>query len=190
MRKQLFILGFILGLLLVVVGTHAQTTTDRTGYILHLAQSGSITPLEESDMYLMMLTNTTDFNAVILTEPELFLFNYSLTDFNADWEEASRTEPLMTTATLELNDFTVDVELTLAPSAYDMLNKTFSYEVRFVGELPENWVDKKGELLEEVTFERATLAIAVDETFIAGLRAGQEARLSSTRGADANPPFP
>lgn len=189
MRKQLLIFGFILGLLLVVVGLQAQTTPDRTGYILHLAESGTIAPLED-DTYLMMLTNTTDFNAVILTEPELFLFNYSLADFNADWEEASLTEPLMTTATLELNDFTLDIELTLAPSAYDMLNKTFSYEIRFVSELPESWVNKKGELLEEVTFERATLAIAVDETFIAGLRAGQEARLSGTRGADANPPFP
>ncbi|MDX2076995.1 MAG: hypothetical protein SFZ02_11225 [bacterium] len=189
MRKLTQILGLLISLLLVVVASNAQTTVERTGYILHLAEGGIITPLED-DTYLMMLTNTTDFNAVVITEPELFLFNYSLSDFVGDWETANTTELLASTGKLELNEFTVDIELTVAPSAYDLLEDTFSYEVRFVGELPESWLDKKGNLLEEITFDRATLAIDVNETFTAALRAGQELRLGSTRGGSANPPFP
>ena len=189
MRKFLTSFGLIISLLVVIVATNAQTAPERSGYILHLAEAGIITPLEE-DTYLMMLTNTADFNAVVIIQPELFLFNYSLSDLVGDWETANRTETLTSTGTLDLNEFTVDIELTVVPSAYDMLGDTFSYEIRFTGELPESWVDKTGALLEEIAFERATLAIDVNETFTAGLRAGQQERLGSTRGGTANPPFP
>lgn len=189
MRRIIHLVVIVLSLLLVVFATNAQVNEERTGYILHLAKAGVITPLEE-DRYLMMLSNTADFNAVVLVEPELFLFNYSLSDFVGDWENANSIEPLLANAILEIDNMAIEVELTVATTAYDLLEDTFSYEVRFVGELPESWVNKKGELLEEITFERATLAIDVNEELTAALRAGQELRLSSTRGGSANPPFP
>jgi hypothetical protein len=114
-----------------------------------------------------------------------------LNDFVGDWEEASRAEMVITTGTLELNDYTIAVEVTVAPLAYDLLDNTFSYYVRFTGELPEEWVNKKGELLPEITFDRATLAISINQDFRTALLAGYQARLSSTRsGGTANPPLP
>mgnify|MGYP005860415111 FL=1 len=193
MRKITLLIGLIVALSSLIVGVSAQTDEDNLGYIIHLATAGVITPLEdgESDFYLMMLTNATDFNAVVVTSPTLFLFNYNLGDFVGDWEEANRAEILITTGTLELNEYTIAVEVTVAPSAYDMLDDTFSYYVRFIGELPEEWVDKKGNLLEEITFERATLAIGINDAFRESLLAGYQARLSSTRnGGTANPPLP
>ncbi|MCU0480558.1 MAG: hypothetical protein MUE54_05020 [Anaerolineae bacterium] len=189
MRKITHLIVMIASLFVVVFATNAQVSEERTGYILHLAKAGVITPLEE-DRYLMMLSNTADFNAVVLVEPELFLFNYSLSDFVGDWENANSIESLVANALLEIDNMAIQVEITVATSGYDLLENTFSYEVRFVGELPESWVDKKGELLQEITFERATLAIDVNEEITAALRAGQEQRLSSTRGGSANPPFP
>ncbi len=193
MRKILLLIGLLVALSSLIIGTSAQTEEENLGYIIHLATSGVITPLEDeelTDTYLMMLTNATDFNAVVVTSPELYLFNYNLGDFVGDWEEANRAQTLITTGTLELNDYTIAVEVTVAPSAYDMLDDTFSYYIRFIGELPEEWVDKKGHLLEEITFERATLAIGINESFRDGLLAGYRARLSSTRGGSANPPLP
>jgi hypothetical protein len=190
MRKIVSLIGLVATLFIMIFSTNAQTEEQNIGYILHLAEAGIITPLEE-DTYLMMLTNTADFNAVVVTVPELFLFNYNLSDFVGDWEEANRTEALITTGTLELNEFTIAVEVTIAPAGYDLLDDTFSYQVRFMGDLPEEWLDKKGQLLEEITFDRATLALDVNETFRAGLLAGYEARLASTRtGGSANPPLP
>lgn len=194
MRKIVLLIGLIVALSSLIISVSAQTEEDNLGYIIHLATAGIITPLEDeedTDFYLMMLTNATDFNAVVVTSPELYLFNYNLGDFVGDWEEANRADTLITTGTLELNEYTIAVEVTVAPSAYDMLDDTFSYYVRFIGELPEEWVDKKGELLEEVTFERATLAITINDAFREGLLAGYQARLSSTRnGGSANPPLP
>ena len=193
MRKITLLIGLIVALSSLIIGVSAQTEEENLGYIIHLAIAGVITPLEdeEADFYLMMLTNATDFNAVVVTSPTLFLFNYNLGDFVGDWEEANRADTLITTGTLELNEYTIAVEVTVAPSAYDMLDDTFSYYVRFIGELPEEWVDKKGNLLEEVTFERATLAIGINDAFREGLLAGYQARLSSTRnGGSANPPLP
>lgn len=188
MRKLIHIALFVLSLMLVVIGTSAQTE-ERTGYILHLAKGGVITAFDD-DFYLMTLNNTADFNAVVLVEPSLFLFNYSLRDFVADWEAANSDELLLTTGKLELNDYTIDVEVTVAELAYDMLGNTFTYQVRFLSELPEEWVDKRGNLAEEVSFERATLALDVNDTFTMSLRAGQQARLSGTRNSTKNPPFP
>lgn len=194
MRKITLLIGLIVVLSSLIMITSAQTEEENIGYIVHLARAGVITPLadeENSDFYLMMLTNAADFNAVVVTSPSLYLFNYNLSDFVGDWEEANRADTLITTGTLELNDYTIAIEVTVAPSAYDMLDNTFSYYVRFVGELPEEWVDKKGNLLEEVTFERATLAIGINDAFREGLLAGYQARLSSTRsGGSANPPLP
>ncbi|PJF31996.1 MAG: hypothetical protein CUN52_02270 [Phototrophicales bacterium] len=192
MRKFITRISLVISLLLVVFATHAQTDQEENiGYIIHLARAGVITPLEDSDFYLMMLTNTADFNAVVVTSPQLFLFNYNLNDFVGDWEEASRAEMVITTGTLELNDYTIAVEVTVAPLAYDLLDNTFSYYVRFTGELPEEWVNKKGELLPEITFDRATLAININQDFRTALLAGYQARLSSTRsGGTANPPLP
>lgn len=108
----------------------------------------------------------------------------------ADWEAANSNELLLTTGKLELGDYTLDVEVTVAELAYDMLGNTFTYQVRFLSELPEEWVDKRGNLAEEVTFERATLALDVNDTFTMSLRAGQQARLSGTRNNTKNPPYP
>ncbi|HRF95751.1 MAG TPA: hypothetical protein PLZ51_11175, partial [Aggregatilineales bacterium] len=78
MRKIVSLIGLIATLFMMIFATNAQTEEQNIGYILHLAEAGIITPLEEEDTYLMMLTNTADFNAVVVTLPELFLFNYNL----------------------------------------------------------------------------------------------------------------
>lgn len=83
MRKIALLIGLIVALASLIIGVSAQTEEENIGYIVHLARSGVIMPLadeENPDFYLMMLTNAADFNAVVVTTPTLFLFNYNLRD--------------------------------------------------------------------------------------------------------------
>ncbi|HRF95750.1 MAG TPA: hypothetical protein PLZ51_11170 [Aggregatilineales bacterium] len=182
------LIAVIMVLSLSVVAVSAQEVeTERAGYMVHLAKSGTITPNIDGT-YTLVLESAADFNSVVLTAPSLDLFNYNLSDLAGDWAFANEVEAIVVNGRLELNDAAVDVTVTVADSAFDILTNQFTYVITFEGELPAAWLDKGGNLKSEISFATATLAFEINDGVIAGLVAGREARLDSTRGGSANPP--
>lgn len=181
-------IAMIMVLSLSVVAVSAQEVqAERGGYMVHLAKAGTITPNLDGT-YTLILESAADFSSVVLTTPKLDLFNYNLSDLAGDWAFANEVEAIVVSGRLELNDVAVDLSLTVADNAFDILSNTFTYVVTFEGELPAAWLDKGGNLKSEINFTTATLAFEMNENVIAGLVAGREARLNSTRNSRANPP--
>lgn len=182
------LIAVVMVLSLSVVAVSAQEVeAEREGYMVHLAKAGMITP-NLDDTYTLTLESAADFNSVVLTAPSLDLFNYNLSDLAGDWAFANEVEAIVVNGRLELDDAAVDVTVTVADNAFDILTNSFTYVITFEGELPEAWLDKDGNLLSEISFSTATLAFEMNEGVIAGLVAGREARLDSTRGGSKNPP--
>ncbi len=182
------LIAVVMVLSLSVVAVSAQEVeAEREGYMVHLAKAGMITPNLDGT-YTLTLESAADFNSVVLTTPRLDLFNYNLSDLAGDWAFANEVEAIVVNGRLELNDVAVDVSVTVADNAFDILTNSFTYIITFEGELPQAWLDKSGNLKSEVTFTTATLAVEINESVIAGLVAGREARLDSTRNGRANPP--
>lgn len=181
------LIAVIMVLSLSVVAVSAQDVeSEREGYMVHLAKSGVITPNLDGT-YTLVLESAADFNSVVLTQPELSLFNYYLSDLAGDWAFANEAEAIVVNGQLELNDVAVDVTVTVGDNAFDILTNNFTYVIT-IEELPAAWLDKGGNVKSEITFTTATLAFEINDGVIAGLVAGREARLDSTRGGSANPP--
>jgi hypothetical protein len=182
------LIAVIMILSLSVVAVSAQEVeSERTGYMVHLAKSGVITPNIDGT-YTLSIESAADFNSVVLTTPSLDLFNYNLSDLAGDWAFANEVEAIVVNGRLELNEVAVDVSVTVADSAFDILTNQFTYIISFEGDVPAEWLDKDGNVVAEISFTTATLAFEMNDGVIAGLVAGREARLDSTRGGSRNPP--
>ncbi len=175
------LIAVIMVLSLSVVAVSAQDEVEQSGYVVHLAKSGVITPNIDGT-YTLVLESAADFNSVVLTVPTLNLFNYYLSDLAGDWAFANETEAIVVNGRLELDDVAVDVTVTVGDNAFDILTNQFTYIVTFVGEIPAEWLDKGGNLKSDISFGTATLAFEINADVIAGWGAGHDARLDSTRG--------
>ncbi|MCU0480559.1 MAG: hypothetical protein MUE54_05025 [Anaerolineae bacterium] len=182
------LIAVIMVLSLSIVAVSAQDVeSEREGYMVHLAKGGVITPNVDGT-YTLTLESAADFNSVVLTQPELSLFNYYLSDLAGDWAFANETEAIVVNGQLELDEVAVDVTVTVGDNAFDILTNNFTYVIT-IEELPAAWLDKGGNVKSEITFATATLAFEINDGVIAGLVAGRDARLDSTRnGGSRNPP--
>lgn len=181
------LIAVIMVLSLSVVAVSAQEVeVEREGYMVHLANAGTITANADGT-YTLLLESASDFNSVVLVAPQFRLFNYYLSDLAGDWAFANEIEALVVSGLLEMDGISVELSLTVAEAAFDILNNNFAYVVTFEGELPAEWLDKSGNLLEEISFATATLAFEMNNEVIAGWALGRDVRMDSTRGGSKNP---
>ena len=177
LRSLTLVLVGLLVLSFTIISAQDEDTSgfpeDLSGFIVQPALSGEFAANDDGT-FTLSLVSATEFNAWIVSAPDLFTANHSLAEFAGDW---SFDEEISADALLQLDELTVS--LTLAAPVYYLVDGTFSYTVT-INEIVGGTDSKGGPSLPE-TFDGATLIIQLNADFANSYRAARMARLAETR---------